>query len=139
MAEEQRNTIGNGVSILGAVEFSGILDFNGNIKGLFKGLPGSTLNIGSGAQVRAEVHVDNLTVEGKIEGTVVVKDLQVRKGGKIIGSTTCETEVVERGGEIVGERNRPEKPASSAAPTPPKAAAPEKATAPATAPSKSQV
>jgi len=89
-------------------EFSGTLNFGNSlrIEGKFQGdltSPGHLI-VGGPGQVRAEVNVGSLTVEGKLTGNIKAKDLvDLRKSAEVFGDINASKIKIEEGVVFVGK------------------------------------
>lgn len=89
-------------------EFSGTLKFGNSltIQGRFKGdltSPGHLI-VGAPGQVRAEIKVGSLTVEGKITGNIKAKDLvDLRSTAEVFGDINASKIKIEEGVVFVGK------------------------------------
>jgi len=107
-------------------EFKGSLKFKDSLRidGVFEGEIESqgTLFVGKTGTVKAEIHVGNVIVEGKIEGNVTCDDkIELRATAKMFGDIQAARLTIAEGVNIVGkcsvtvqkspsEGIRPEKP-----------------------------
>ncbi|MBV9127139.1 MAG: polymer-forming cytoskeletal protein [Verrucomicrobia bacterium] len=93
--------------ILADVEMTGALKFNGGLvfEGIFtKGqIEGDLLIVGAGAQVQANIVVSNLTLLGRIDGEVTVRErCQLRQGSELHGNLKTARLAMEEGATFTG-------------------------------------
>lgn len=89
-------------------EFKGSLKFKDSLRidGTFEGEIDSqgTLFVGKTGNVKAEVHVGNVIVEGKIEGNVTCEDkIELRATAKMFGDIQAARLTIAEGVNIVGK------------------------------------
>lgn len=89
-------------------EFKGSLKFKDSLRidGTFEGEIDSqgTLFVGKTGAVKAEIHVGNIIVEGKIEGNVTCDDkIELRSTAKIFGDIQAARLTIAEGVNIVGK------------------------------------
>lgn len=116
-AEENFSILDKGLTIDGNLTSKGKLLIKGNVKGV---LDGEYITIGEEGVVSAQTQALSLTVGGKLEGEVEVKEkLIVLSTGSCEGKIVCRDLVVEPGGILNGQVTRlipPEPTPSSPAP-----------------------
>lgn len=88
-------------------EFSGTLSFGGTVRidGLFDGKieTADNLIIGEKSQVKADITVGTLLVQGTLTGDVTAsKKVHITATGKIMGNVTCPSLNVEEGAILQG-------------------------------------
>ena len=89
-------------------EFKGSLKFKDSLRidGVFEGEIDSqgTLFVGKTGAVKAEIHVGNIIVEGKIEGNVTCDDkIELRATAKMFGDIQASRLTIAEGVNIVGK------------------------------------
>jgi cytoskeletal protein CcmA (bactofilin family) len=89
-------------------EFKGSLKFKDSLRidGMFEGEIDSqgTLFVGKTGTVKAEIHVGNIIVEGKIEGNVTCDDkIELRASAKMFGDIQSARLTIAEGVNIVGK------------------------------------
>ena len=89
-------------------EFKGSLKFKDSLRidGSFEGEidSGGTLFVGKTGLVKAEVHVGNVIVEGKVEGNVTCEDkIELRATAKMFGDIQAARLTIAEGVNIVGK------------------------------------
>ena len=91
-----------GCSIDGKLSFKGGLRLNGKFNGKIEG--DGVLLIGREGRVQADIQVDELVVEGEVEGTVCARTkVSVHDGGKLIADVETDGFVIEKGGIFSGK------------------------------------
>ena len=89
-------------------EFKGSMKFKDSLRidGSFEGEidSGGTLFVGKSGIVKAEIHVGNIIVEGKIEGNVTCEDkIELRATAKMFGDIQAVRLTIAEGVNIVGK------------------------------------
>src|SRR5690625_783021 len=93
--------IGKGTRIEGTVVAEGALRVEGEIVGEVRSE--GDVFIAETGEVQASIHARNLTVSGRLTGTVSVTErLELLQTGKIVGDATMRTLIVEQGGVLEG-------------------------------------
>ncbi|MEI6633588.1 MAG: polymer-forming cytoskeletal protein [Chlamydiota bacterium] len=86
----------------GSVKFKDSLRIDGSFEGEIDS--GGTLFIGKTGIVKAEVHVGNVIVEGKVEGNVTCEDkIELRATAKMFGDIQAARLTIAEGVNIVGK------------------------------------
>jgi cytoskeletal protein CcmA (bactofilin family) len=103
MADNGEVTIvGQGARLEGNVVSAGSLRIDGQVKGQINADGDVTLSPQS--QVEADIRAQNVSIAGKFNGNIVVKDkAHLARGGRIDGNITSKTLVVEEGGVFHGQ------------------------------------
>jgi cytoskeletal protein CcmA (bactofilin family) len=103
MADNGEVTIvGTGARLEGNVVSAGSLRIDGQVKGQINADGDVTLSPQS--QVEADIRAQNVSVAGKFNGNIVVKErAHLARGGRIDGNITSKTLVVEEGGVFHGQ------------------------------------
>ena len=88
-------------------EIIGDMKFKENfrIDGVFKGkiLSGIGLIIGETGEVEADIDVSNMTINGRVKGTIKAKDrIEIFSKGRVIGTVTTPKLVIEEGAFFQG-------------------------------------
>jgi cytoskeletal protein CcmA (bactofilin family) len=105
------NKIEPGMKISGfldkGTEFTGDIKFKENfrIDGIFKGkiLSGSGLIIGETAEVEADIDVIDISINGRVKGTIKAKEkIEIFSKGRVIGSLTAPKLLIEDGAFFQG-------------------------------------
>jgi len=87
--------------IIGEIKFKE----NFRIDGVFKGkiLSGNSLIIGETAEVEAEIEVRSMSINGRVKGTIKVKDrIEIFSKGRVIGTVTTPKLIIEEGAFFQG-------------------------------------
>jgi cytoskeletal protein CcmA (bactofilin family) len=99
--EEVRAFLGKGAEFTGKLMFNGSVRIDGDFKGDIFG--NGTLVIGEGAELEADIRVDNLLISGEIRGTInVKKSLKIYSTGKLMGDVNTATFSIEDGAFFEG-------------------------------------
>jgi cytoskeletal protein CcmA (bactofilin family) len=94
--------VGAGARLEGNVVSAGSLRIDGQVKGQINADGDVTLSPQS--QVEADIRAQNVSIAGKFNGNIVVKDkAHLARGGRIDGNITSKTLVVEEGGVFHGQ------------------------------------
>ena len=105
MADQQGGEVtivGQGAKLEGTVVSAGSLRIDGQVKGQVNA-EGDVL-LSPQSQVEADIRAQNVSVAGRFNGNIVVKDrAHLAKGGRIDGNITSKTLVVEEGGVFHGQ------------------------------------
>jgi cytoskeletal protein CcmA (bactofilin family) len=105
------NKIEPGMKISGfldkGTEFTGDIKFKENfrIDGIFKGkiLSGGGLIIGETAEVEADIDVIDISINGRVKGTIKAKEkIEIFSKGRVIGSLTAPKLLIEDGAFFQG-------------------------------------
>jgi cytoskeletal protein CcmA (bactofilin family) len=95
--------LAEGTEIEGVVRFKDVLRVDGKIRG--KVVSEKELVVGETGEVEAEVEVGTLSVSGKVNGTLHVKEkMEVHPKGRVVGDLTLEKPnlVIHEGGVFEG-------------------------------------
>lgn len=90
-------------TILGReAKFSGKLIFEGAVRidGKFEGeiVTDDLLLVGPSAEVRAQLHVGSIVINGYVEGDIVAKSMvEIKAPGRLYGNVVTPTLVIEKG------------------------------------------
>jgi cytoskeletal protein CcmA (bactofilin family) len=99
--EEVRAFLGKGAEFSGKLMFTGSVRIDGDFKGDIFG--NGTLVIGEGAEIEADIHVDNVLVSGHVRGKIEgKKSLKIYSPGKLIGDVNTPSFAVEEGAFFEG-------------------------------------
>ncbi|MFH1874594.1 MAG: polymer-forming cytoskeletal protein [Pseudomonadota bacterium] len=100
-ADQINGLFDKGCSFEGKLTFDGTVQINGDFQGDI--LSDGTLIVGTDATVRAKIQVNNLIVEGKVEGIVEAKNkVEIHSHAQFIGDIITPGLVVEEGGILHG-------------------------------------
>ena len=112
--------IGKSTRITGDVAFSDSLHLDGEIHGNILGEgDNSTLTVSDQARIRGDVRLDNIIVNGRIEGNIHAEErVELTKNGVIIGKIEYSLLEMAMGASVEGEmirltENREDKPENS--------------------------
>jgi cytoskeletal protein CcmA (bactofilin family) len=96
--------VGEHTSIIGKIVFEGEAVIHGLFEGEFEG--GRRITVGSQGFVKADIHVDEAEIAGKVEGNITVKQRLILRGhAEIRGNITAPSISVEEGVSIMGQVN----------------------------------
>ena len=103
MAQEGEVTVvGQGARLEGTIVSAGSLRIDGQVKGQINA--DGDVMLSPQSQVEADIRAQNVSVAGRFNGNIVVKDrAHLAKGGRIDGNITSKTLVVEEGGVFHGQ------------------------------------
>jgi len=95
--------IGEGISVVGTLQISsGVVRLDGRLEGKISG-PG-TLVVGEKGSFQGEMEVDNLVLNGRAEGTLIVAaTAHVTANGKLYGKIQANLLVIDQGAVFDGE------------------------------------
>jgi cytoskeletal protein CcmA (bactofilin family) len=94
--------LGENTSIIGKIAFQGHAVIHGLFEGEFEG--GRSLTIGAQGFVKADIHVDEAEISGKVEGNITVKTRLVLRGSaEVRGTITAPKISVDEGVSIMGQ------------------------------------
>ncbi|MHB9099574.1 MAG: bactofilin family protein [Syntrophales bacterium] len=99
--EEVRAFLGKGAEFTGKLMFNGSVRIDGDFKGDIFG--NGTLVIGEGAEVEADIRVDNVLVSGEVRGQIdVKKSIKIYSPGKLLGDVNTPAFSIEEGAFFEG-------------------------------------
>lgn len=99
--EEVRAFLGKGAEFTGKLMFNGSVRIDGDFKGDIFG--NGTLVIGEGAEVEADIRVDNVLVSGEVRGKIdVKKSLKIYSTGRLLGDVNTAVFAIEDGAFFEG-------------------------------------
>lgn len=102
VASEPDFIVGEQTSIMGKIAFQGVAVIHGIFEGEFEG--GRSLIIGEQGFVKADLHLDEADISGKIEGNIVVRHRLILRGSaEVRGNITAPRLSVEDGVSIMGQ------------------------------------
>jgi len=112
--------IGAGTSVTGNLEFSGGLHLDGCIVGDILGQPGgmTALTVGTEAVIEGSVAVDNLVLNGKVQGDVVARErVELGAAAQVEGNVSYKVLQMAAGARVNGRLiHQPGGPAALPAP-----------------------
>ena len=116
-ASSSKNILNSDVEIKGNLKFSGDLAFEGKLEGEIHS--DGTLELGDGAVVNGNIHVNNVVVRGKITGNITAKEkIDLKAKTELFGDIRASRLTIEEGVTYVGKTEvNPNKVTPSAAPS----------------------
>jgi cytoskeletal protein CcmA (bactofilin family) len=84
----------------GEVRYEGSLEIEGVLEG--KIISKEMLLIASGAKVKADLNIRQVSIKGEITGNVKAELVTISSGGKIFGDIECTQVQIDRGGVFNG-------------------------------------
>jgi cytoskeletal protein CcmA (bactofilin family) len=94
--------LGKSVVIKGELSGSEDLTLCGQMEGSIK-LPGHTLTIGSGADVKAEISAKTVVIMGAVTGNVSAGDkIEIQATGSVAGDVVSQRLIIADGGSLHG-------------------------------------
>jgi cytoskeletal protein CcmA (bactofilin family) len=101
VADEVKAFLGKGAEFNGKLMFSGSVRIDGDFKGDIFG--NGTLVIGEGAEIEADIHVDNLLISGAVRGQIdVKKSVKIYSPGRLLGDVNTPSFSIEEGAFFEG-------------------------------------
>lgn len=99
--EEPETTIGEGVTFRGELTFERCLRIDGNFEG--KLISKGKIIVGPKGRVKADIHLNEAVIEGRIEGNIIVDErLELRGEAQIIGDITSKLLMIDEGVTLIG-------------------------------------
>jgi cytoskeletal protein CcmA (bactofilin family) len=99
--DEVRAFLGKGAEFNGKLMFSGSVRIDGDFKGDIFG--NGTLVIGEGAEVEADIHVDNILISGTVRGQIdAKKSVKIYSPGQLFGDVNTPSLSIEEGAFFEG-------------------------------------
>ena len=86
--------IASDLKIIGEIEGVGIIEIEGNLRGIVKS---KSVVIREGGMVEGTIIADNLNIKGKFKGEIKAKNIIVLEGAEIRGTVEYESLSVEDG------------------------------------------
>lgn len=108
-------SIGSGTSIVGNITCDGSAQFYGHIEGEVRG---SDLLIGEGAEVVGNVIAQEVTIRGRIKGTIRAVRVKLQAGGTVEGDIFHRSLSIEDTALFEGSSRRVENPIETSKPAP---------------------
>jgi cytoskeletal protein CcmA (bactofilin family) len=99
--------IGSGMSIVGNIKCNGLAQVFGRIEGE---LCASDLLIGNGAQVEGSVIAQDVTVCGRVKGTIRAVRVKLNDGGAVEGDIFHRSLLIDENSQFEGSSRRVENP-----------------------------
>ncbi|MGH2639387.1 MAG: bactofilin family protein [Rhabdochlamydiaceae bacterium] len=102
VARQPDFVLGQQTSVMGKIAFQGHAVIHGLFEGEFEG--GQSLMVGPEGFVKADIHVDEAEISGKVEGNITVKTRLILRGtAEIRGTITAPRISVDEGVSIIGQ------------------------------------
>jgi cytoskeletal protein CcmA (bactofilin family) len=99
--EEVKAFLGKGAEFNGKLMFSGSVRIDGDFKGDIFG--NGTLVVGEGAEIEADIHVDNVLISGAVRGQIdVKKSVKIYSPGRLLGDVNTPSFSIEEGAFFEG-------------------------------------
>jgi cytoskeletal protein CcmA (bactofilin family) len=115
--ETPQSVISNDIEIIGTIKGSGSVRIDGKLEGELH--CGGDAIIGKSAQIKGNVVVNSVTVEGSVQGNITAKDrIEMKSSGRVTGDIRAKRLAVEDGVTFIGrsEVNPSGSPISGVAP-----------------------
>lgn len=105
--EEVQAVLGKGAEFIGKLIFDGAVRIDGDFQGEIYGQ--GSLEIGEGAQVKANIAVKAVYIGGNVQGTIEVKEkINIISTGKFYGDVRTPVFVMEEGALFDGKSSMAE-------------------------------
>ncbi|MBE9547150.1 MAG: polymer-forming cytoskeletal protein [Proteobacteria bacterium] len=99
---EVKAFLGKGTEFDGKLMFDGAVRVDGDFKGEILG--GGTLVVGEGANVEANIVVDNLLVSGDVRGSTEARErVEIHSTGRLFGNVNTNVFVIQEGAVFEGD------------------------------------
>jgi cytoskeletal protein CcmA (bactofilin family) len=100
--EEAETIVGASVNLEGNFSSKGSVTINGTVNG--KVTTEKNLNVGSEANVKADLEGENVTIAGRVEGNVKAREkLEIQALGKVYGDVSAKTLSIVEGAIFSGQ------------------------------------
>ena len=100
--EEVQAVLGKGAEFIGKLIFDGAVRIDGDFQGEIYGQ--GSLEIGEGAQVKANIAVKAIYIGGNVQGTIEVKEkININSTGKFYGDVRTPIFIMEEGALFDGK------------------------------------
>jgi cytoskeletal protein CcmA (bactofilin family) len=94
--QEVTTLLGRGSEFEGKLSFEGTVRIDGKLTGEI--FSDDVLIIGEGADVKAEINVGSIVIEGNVQGNIIAKrSVEIHTPGKVRGNITTPSLYVEKG------------------------------------------
>ena len=94
--QEVTTLLGRGSEFEGKLTFEGTVRIDGKLSGEI--FTDDVLIIGEGADVKAEINVGSIIIEGSVQGNITAKrSVEIRTPGRVRGNITTPSLYVEKG------------------------------------------
>lgn len=102
MMTSSKNVLANDVEIKGSIKFSHDLIIDGNIEG--EVISDGGLTIGENALIKGEVKTRSVTIFGKVEGNITVRErCEIKNNAILVGDIGAGTLAIEEGATFTGQ------------------------------------
>ena len=88
--------IAEDIHFRGNIKYEGSLHVDGKVDGKIESV--GLLQINPGGEVKADIHVRQVTIKGSLQGNVSGELVSLGSNGKVYGDIECKQLQVERGG-----------------------------------------
>jgi cytoskeletal protein CcmA (bactofilin family) len=95
----KRSTLASGLKLVGTLEADGLVEINGLVDA---DLRCASLMIGPSGHVTGTVNVDDIVVDGKVNGPIFAQDVVLKSHAHVIGDIICRFLAVEKGAQVDG-------------------------------------
>lgn len=95
----KRSTLAKGLKLVGTLEADGLVEINGLVDA---DLRCASLIIGPSGHVTGTVNVDDIVVDGRLDGPIFAQDVVLKSHAHVIGDITCQSMAVEKGAHVEG-------------------------------------
>ena len=99
--ENGTTMINTGTSIKGAIQTEGSLFIDGEFQGGI--VAQGTITVGVNGKVIGEIKVDDIVINGLVDGIIYAKNVTVLASGKLLGKVQYENLKIEQNGVFQGE------------------------------------
>jgi cytoskeletal protein CcmA (bactofilin family) len=99
--ETPQSVISNDIEIIGTIKGSGSVRIDGKLEGELH--CGGDAIIGKSAQIKGNVMVNSVTVEGSVQGNITAKDrIEMKSSARVTGDIRAKRLAVEDGVTFIG-------------------------------------
>lgn len=99
--EEFKAFIGKGADFAGKLIFSGTVRIDGDFHGEIFGE--GTLVVGEGANIEADINVENIVISGEVHGEIEAKEkIEIYPPGRVMGNVKTPIFVIKEGAVFEG-------------------------------------
>ena len=95
----KRTTLAKGFKLVGTLEADGLVEINGLVDA---DLCCASLMIGPSGHVTGTVNVDDIVVDGRVDGPIFAQDVVLKSHAYVIGDIICQSLAVEKGAHVDG-------------------------------------
>lgn len=105
--EDVKAFLGKGAEFTGKLVFTGDVRIDGNFEGEIFGQ--GSMDIGRGALVKGNIKVDNLSIDGEVQGSLIInKKIKIHSSGKLLGELRTPLFIMEEGAVFDGRSHMSE-------------------------------